>query len=324
MILTEKLSNFSTYKIGGVAKISTPSSLNNLKKILKTAKALQNKIYIIGIGSNILFPENISNNSIFISLKDLKQISLKKNKIYLSAGVPASILPIIGILTNTKNLFFTHLLPGTIGGGIFMNARCYNNEFCNILDEIFYLDENLKVRSIKQKDCSFSYKSSIFQHHKWVIIGATFNIDGKLNFFDQLKLKKFLKLQKNFSDLKVFYEVFRIESIKRFFKLKDIPEEMIKIENDRINKHHFDYPSCGSVFKNNYDFGSPTGKLIDELGLKGFSNGGAKVSEYHGNFIINVNNATQGDIIFLIEFIQKKVKEKYGFTLETEVRIIHE
>lgn len=315
------LSEFSTYKIGGLGKVVIPSSINELKNILKYTKRKNLKTYIFGLGSNTLFPDNPAEDYIFISLKSLIKIKSKNRKIFLSSGVPSSLLAIIGLLSETEDLFFTHLLPGSIGGAVFMNARCYNNEFCNILDKIYYLDEKYNIKSIDQKNCSFAYKSSIFQNHNWVILGATFKLNKKIKLKDVFKIKYFLKPE-NFSDLHFFYKHFCIENIKKFFGIKEIPEVLYSIENDRKLKHHFDYPSCGSVFKNNYTFGSPTGKIIDELGLKGFSSGGAKISEFHGNFIINFDNATQNDIIYLIQIVQEKIKEKYGFIPEPEVRIV--
>ncbi len=315
------LSEFSTYKIGGLGKVVTPSSVNELKKILKYTRRKNLKTYIFGLGSNTLFPDNPAEDYIFISLKKLMKIKNQNGKIFLSSGVPSSVLAIIGLLSETEDLFFTHLLPGSIGGAIFMNARCYNNEFCNILDKIYYLDEKFNIKWIEQKNCSFAYKSSIFQHHKWTILGATFNLNEKLKLRDILRIKSFLK-PINFSDLSFFYRHFCLENIKNFFDIKEIPEVLYSIENDRKLKHHFDYPSCGSVFKNNYSFGSPTGKIIDELGLKGFSSGGARISEFHGNFIINFDNAKQNDIIYLIQVVQERIKEKYGFIPEPEVRIV--
>ncbi|MCX7821572.1 MAG: UDP-N-acetylmuramate dehydrogenase [Brevinematales bacterium] len=315
------LSDFSTYRIGGVAKVAIPKSIFELKKIIKYAKKNKLKTYIFGVGSNTLFPDDPSPDYIFISLKNLIKINNKRGKLFLSAGVPSALLAVIGLLTDSEELFFTHLLPGSIGGGIFMNARCYNNEFCNILDKIYYLDENNKVNFIEQKNCSFAYKSSIFQHHKWIILGATFNLKNRLKLADKVKLLLFLKSQ-DISDLMNFYNHFCIKNIKNFFNIKKIPEILYLIEKDRASKHHFDYPSCGSVFKNNYDFGVPTGKIVDELGLKGLTKGGAKVSDFHGNFIINFDKATQNDIIYLIERIQEGIKNKYGFVPEPEVRII--
>jgi len=92
-----------------------------------------------------------------------------------------------------------------------------------------------------------------------------------------------------------------------------------KFINERVSKGHFKFPSAGSVFKNNHDFGKPSGKIIDECGLKGYTIGGAQVAPFHGNFIINSNHATASDIKNLVEYIQKIIYEKQGFSLETEI-----
>ena len=100
---------------------------------------------------------------------------------------------------------------------------------------------------------------------------------------------------------------------------KRIEADCKKYISERVDKGHFKYPSAGSVFKNNHDFGKPSGKIIDEAGLKGFAIGGAQIAPFHGNFIINVNNAKARDISDLVKHVQICVKEKFNFDLEPEI-----
>ncbi|MGC8764926.1 MAG: UDP-N-acetylmuramate dehydrogenase [Brevinematia bacterium] len=318
------LSSFSSYKIGGNARyFSTPSGISELKKVLRFAKRKNLQPIIFGHATNIVFPDNPAESYIFISLRNFNHIKAKKNTIFLSAGLPSSILSVIGMLSNTEGLLFTHLLPGSIGGGIYMNARCYENEFSEILDSIYYLDENFNLKIIHRDECLFSYKKSIFQSHNWTIVGADFVLNTPLKKENLKAIKKFLFAERiNFSSLVDYLEKFRIKKITEFFNLSIIPQKIVDIENDRIKKHQFDFPSCGSVFKNNYATGQPTGRLIELAGLKGLTSGGARISEYHANFIINLGNATQRDILILIETVKEKVLERFGFIPEVEVRII--
>jgi len=321
------LKKYSSYKIGGRCNyLFFPENTYNLKSLLEFAKSRKLTPLVFGYGTNILFPDKPSKEYCFISLRNLRDVALNENKLYLGSGVPISILAVIGILSASSRFYFSHLLPGSTGGAIYMNARCYGGEISEIVKRIFYLDENLSLREIEKEKCSFDYKDSIFQKKNWVILGAEFEIENKLEKENFDKIMKFLKKikYKNLSDLKDFYNMFNLKKISKFFGVKDLPDKIVEIENDRVSKHHFDFPSCGSYFKNNYSAGKPTGKIIDELGLKGYRVGGAKVSDFHANFILNYKNATKNEVVTLMEFLQKKVYEKEGFIPEPEVKIVDE
>lgn len=163
-----------------------------------------------------------------------------------------------------------------------MNARCYGTSISDVLEKVLWFDikEEKKKTYIKDEQ-DFSYKISPFQDKNKLILEATLTLKKQ----DKTKLIK------------------RIEEIKQ----------------DREKKGHFAAPSAGSVFKNNRAFGEPTGALIDKLGLKGYTIGDAQVSPVHGNIIINKGNAKAEDIKNLIEYLQKRVFDAYGFILEPEV-----
>lgn len=325
LIRQANLKELSSYRIGGKSLyFSMPENLEQLKKALLFSKSRMLKPVIFGYGTNLLFPDGEDKTHHYISLRKFVEFDYDGDSILLSAGIPASMLAIIGWISDDESFYFSHLLPGSIGGAIFMNARCYNNEFCNILSKIKYLDEDLNIKEIEVSNCNFSYKKSVFQEKTWIILGGKFRIKGELPEFMTKRIEKFLAKvnRKNLSSLKVFYSNFRIKNIQKFFKLNAPPEKIYEIEKDRITKHHFDFPSCGSVFKNNYEVGKPIGRIVDELGLKGYSSGGAKISPYHGNFIINQKNASRKDVLDLIKFIQEKIGENFSFIPEPEVRII--
>jgi UDP-N-acetylmuramate dehydrogenase len=107
-------------------------------------------------------------------------------------------------------------------------------------------------------------------------------------------------------------------------KIDTVYKRMQEHERDRNSKGHFDLPSAGSVFKNNRSFGQPTGKLIDNLGLRGYTIGGAKISEAHANIIVNTGTATAREILALIRYVEKQVKQEYGFELERELLLVGE
>ena len=178
---------------------------------------------------------------------------------------------------------FAYGIPGSVGGAVFMNAGAYGGEMKDILVEAEYLDEEGNIVTIPASELGLSYRSSIFQQHRrWLILSAVFRLEK--------------------GDSKVIAETMR--------------ETMSK----RIEKQPLDYPSCGSTFKRPQ--GNYASKLIDDCGLRGFTVGGAQVSEKHCGFVINRGGATTADILALIEEVRKKVKEMTGYELDCEIEFL--
>jgi UDP-N-acetylmuramate dehydrogenase len=178
-------------------------------------------------------------------------------------------------------------MPGSVGGAVWMNARCGENSVSDILIETEIVDMNgasLDPFWVPCKDGDFSYKRSPFQGRKVLITAACFALKRE-----------------------------EPEALRRTAAV---------LRRDREAKGHFRVPSAGSVFKNNRAFGKPTGKIIDELGLKGLSVGGAMVASWHGNFIINSDHASAADIRALTETIIEKVHAVLGLTLEPEILFV--
>jgi UDP-N-acetylmuramate dehydrogenase len=178
-------------------------------------------------------------------------------------------------------------LPGTIGGAVYMIARCYDRQMSDVLVRVEYVNGDVPV-TMNIDDADWGYKKSPFQRLAGAVItGAWFQVttlgaDGRL------------EAQK------------RAEGYRR----------------DRTEKGHFRLPSCGSAFKNDRSFGAPTGKIIDELGLRGCSVGGAQIAPWHGNIIVNTGGATAKDIMELMELVEKRVFEARGFRLEREIVLL--
>jgi UDP-N-acetylmuramate dehydrogenase len=175
-------------------------------------------------------------------------------------------------------------MPGTLGGAVWMNARCYEREIADCLLEAEYLDTEQNLRRMLRRGEDFSYKTSPFQGRDWLILRARFALRPR--------------------------------------NPGDIRREMEEHRRDREARGHYRFPSAGSVFKNNRAFGKPAGRIIDELGLRGFTLGGAAVAPYHGNIIINTGNATAADIRNLAEAVAGRVQTALGFNLEPEIRYV--
>jgi UDP-N-acetylmuramate dehydrogenase len=178
-------------------------------------------------------------------------------------------------------------MPGTVGGAVWMNARCQEKSVSDILLETEIIDMDGVSPDplwVPYKDADFSYKRSPFQGRRVLITAARFSLTRG--------------------------------------KAEDLRRTAAALRHDREAKGHFRAPSAGSAFKNNRAFGKPTGKIIDELGLRGFSVGGAAIAPWHGNFIINTGHAAASDIRALTEAVIEKVHAALGFTLEPEILFV--
>ncbi|WP_421622632.1 UDP-N-acetylmuramate dehydrogenase [Borrelia sp. MN22-0132] len=279
---TENLANHTTYKIGGIAKLFlTPKTIKDAEHIFKVAIKEKVKIFILGGGSNLLINDELEIDFPIIYTGHLNKIKLQNNQITAECGTNFDDLCHFAMQNELSGLEFIYGLPGTLGGAIWMNARCFGSEISEILDRVIFVDENGQTICKKLEKSEFSYKISPFQNKNTVILKATLNLT---------KGNK-----------------------------KHIEEIMKQNKQKRIDKGHYLSPSSGSTFKNNKQFLKPTGQIIEECNLKGLNIGGAAVSHCHGNFIINKNNASSKEIKTLIEKVKTEVQIKTGFLLEEEV-----
>lgn len=288
ILFNEKIAPRTTFKVGGIAKVfAEPEDINSFCILLKFVFEKNIRFFILGGGSNIVFADG-EYEGIVISTELLNKISCceNENKVLVTCGAGVTVTAFVNFCSE-KNYWNAQEfagLPGTTGGAVFMNARCFNKSISDIFVSAKYLDtEDFSVKEKQFNASEWDYKKSPFQDGKKIILEATFC------------------LQKNSGSE---------EALKA---------ECKKYVSERVEKGHFKFPSAGSVFKNNHTFGKPSGAIIDEAGLKGLEYGGAQVAPWHGNFIINKGNATADDIYELVKQVQEKVREKTGFLLEPEI-----
>jgi UDP-N-acetylmuramate dehydrogenase len=307
------LKNYSTFRIGGLAKyFLRTSDKKELKKVIERAKEENIKFLVIGGGSNILFSDSGFDGLVVVYraenlLKENFNIERKENEgeviVKADASIPLSFL--ISELKNLSGLEWGVGIPGTLGGAINGNAGALGESISNSIESVNILDVSLEgvlEKKIKNKDCFFAYRTSIF---------------------------------KNNSDLIIVSAELRL--------VKDKEEEVKKRINDNLEKRKARNPrgfSAGSVFRNYYGkldenivdsypqlktFNEkgiiPVGFLIELCDLKGKQIGDAKISDDHANFIINLKNATSADVMSLIDLIKKSVKEKFLIDLKEEIKI---
>lgn len=284
VLINEKISNYTTYKVGGkVRAICFPKDENDLIEILKLLKEKNIKFFILGNGSNVLFSDNIY-DGIIIKLENFNKINIHDNIIEVGAGYPLIRLSRDAMRNSLGGLEFASGIPGTVGGAVFMNAGAYGEDMSKIVESVKVINSDLEIVTLSNKEMNYSYRTSILQDHlDYVCISAT------------------LKLYPADKD-----ELERIMNERR---------------ETRMNTQPLNYPSAGSVFRN--PPGMYAGKLIEDMGLKGYSIGKAMVSPKHANFIVNMGNAKASDIKRIIDYIKSKAMIKYNVRLRVEQRLIN-
>ncbi len=278
----EDMSKYTSFKAGGKARFLIKA--NQIQDIKDAIKITkeQNIPFLVIGNGSNILFKDGLYNGIIIKV-ELNKLEINKDKATVSAGVKNAVLAQKLLENELSGFEFAAGIPGTIGGAIRMNAGAYGGEIKDILEEVTYLDySTLEEKTITNKECDFEYRHSVFCNNKNIILSATFNFN---------------------KDEKI-----------------NIQEKMNLYAKSRKDNQPLEYPSAGSTFKRGEDF--ITAKLIDECGLKGYTIGGAQVSEKHAGFIINKDKATSKDIIELIDYVKKVVKEKKGKKIELEIEII--
>jgi len=282
----EPLSGHTTFRTGGPADLFIqPADRRELLNLLRLLKREGVPWFILGGGANILVADR-GFRGVVIDMKRINRIALNGTVLTLDAGLAVSDGALKAARWGLKGLEFIYAMPGSVGGALWMNARCYSGEISRPFLWADIINENLEFERVYYDSREWEYKKSPFQNRRCVILAGAF----------------------------------RLERGDR----RHLTRQMDEIREDRIAKGHFRAPCAGSTFKNNRAFGAPSGQIIEQAGLKGLRIGGAAVSPWHGNILINENNATSGEIARLIEKVQKEVQDRTGFLLEPEVLKIGE
>jgi len=305
ILFDEPMSEHTTFKTGGKADCFLRPKGEGFPKfcanLISSARAAGVPVFFLGGGANIVVSDN-GLRGIVLDTGEWRGQSAAEDRsssesLVFNSGTSMDEAADYAAALGLSGLEFLAGMPGSVGGAVWMNARCYGSEIADVLAwaEILDFDEyydkhepvSKRITVGKPPDISgFSYKQSPFQKMNCLILSACF------------KLKKADKNQ--------------------------ILLAMEKNRNDRREKGHYLFPCAGSAFKNNRDFGKPTGKIIDELGLRGFQIGGAQIAPFHGNIVINTGGATSADIRTLMDEVAKKLKTATGFVLEPEVLFVGE
>ncbi|PKR78539.1 UDP-N-acetylenolpyruvoylglucosamine reductase [Halalkalibacillus sediminis] len=280
----EPLSKHTTIKIGGPADLFIqPSSIDGLIDSLNILKESDIPVRVIGRGSNLLIPDDGIRGAVIQFAKGLDHLEIDGTQITVGGGYPLVKLATIISRKGLRGLEFAGGIPGSVGGAVYMNAGAHGSDVSKILVKAHILYENGESEWLTNEEMQYSYRTSVLQEDK-----KGYCIEA----------------------------VFQLEEGDK----DTIIEEMKKHKDYRRETQPWDYPCAGSIFRN--PLPNHAGKLVEELGLKGYQIGGAKISDLHGNFIVNEGEGSYEDVMNLIKYIQKTIKEKYDIEMETEVEIL--
>lgn len=283
ILVAEPMKNHTTFRIGGPADaLALPKTPEEVAEVVRFCHEHAQPYYVLGNGSNLLVSDEGYRGLVLQLYRNFNDIQVNGETITVQSGAMLAAVARTAYQTGLTGLEFASGIPGTIGGAVVMNAGAYGGEMKNVLKEVTVLTKEGEVLVIPAKALELGYRTSVIPKNRWIVLGAV------------LQLKKGDQEQ--------------------------ILARMEELKEQRITKQPLDLPSAGSTFKR--PEGYFAGKLIMDAGLRGFTVGGAQVSEKHCGFVVNRGNATAADVWELICEVKRRVKEMTGVELEPEVKLL--
>lgn len=277
------IKEYTNFKVGGVCDVvAFPKSPWEVIDLLKIAKKHDIPTTVLGNLTNLIVRDGGIEGLVILLRENYADIKVEGDEVTASAGATLQKTANIARDHSLAGMEFAHGIPGSVGGGITMNAGAYDGELKDIVKSVTAINSDFEIREFSNEEMKFRYRNSLVQDENLVVLSATF------------KLKRGNK--------------------------EEINEKMQDLMARRKAKQPLEYPSAGSTFKR--PEGYFAGKLIQDAGLKGLTHGGAQISKKHSGFVINIGGATAKDIVELIETVQKIIHDKFGVEIEREVKII--
>ena len=295
----EAMSRHTSFKVGGTARFfAKVDHIADLKEALALAKGQELPYFVVGNGTNLLVSDKGFHGVVIALTGEFSEIKdLGNGRFKVGAATPLGKFARHTLKQGYAGIHKLAGIPGTLGGAVYMNAGAYGQEIGNCCTAVTTLDSEGNIRELSAAECEFGYRQSIFKDCSQIILSATFQLQSAAS------------LGKSIADLEA-----------------ELEECMAKRKATQpLNK-----PNAGSTFKRLEKGAAETptqiapGYYIEQAGLKGYRIGGAEVSTLHANFIVNADNATAQDIKNLSEYIQSKVAEKFGITLQREIILLGE
>ena len=280
-ILTEEpMSRHTTFRIGGEAACFIRiSSEEQLQKLIPYFENVGVEYFVLGKGSNLLVGDK-GYPGVILQISDAcQQIEAEENRLQVQAGAALSKVALLAMERGLEGLEFAAGIPGTVGGGVVMNAGAYGGEMKQVVESVRVLSSEGEILTLDNDTMEFGYRTSIIRNRNFTVLSVTFRL--------------------------------------REGNREEIRARIEDFQKRRMEKQPLNYPSAGSTFKR--PEGYFAGKLIMDAGLRGFQIGDARVSDKHCGFVVNVGKATARDVTDVIEEVQEKVRERFGVSLEREV-----
>lgn len=279
----EPMANHTSFRIGGPAEVMAfPKNAEELAEIMKVSALMDITPAILGAGTNVLAPD-AGISGLVICLKDCLggMERTGENTIRVMAGVTMTRAAVFAANLGLSGLEFAHGIPGTVGGGVYMNAGAYGGEIKDVCEFVEVMDRTGNIRRLTNAEMGFSYRHSILEESGDIVLAAQFRLVPS----DEAEIKGRMK----------------------------------ELMGKRSASQPLDLPSAGSAFKR--PVGGYAAALIDQAGLKGYAVGGAAISTKHAGFAVNLGGATAEDVQKLLTQVSDIVFERSGIRLEPEVRI---
>ena len=281
--INEPMKNHTTFKIGGPAQYYvTPESVTQIQEVVSLCKDKNIPLHVIGNGSNILVGDDGVDGVVLALFNTFSDYEIKDNVITAQAGMSLIKMAVIALREGLTGLEFASGIPGSVGGAVYMNAGAYDGQMKDVVTSVTVLDEAGNIRILGRDELDMGYRTSAVAKHNMIVLQVI--IELKTGDKEQIK------------------------------------DRMNQLSELRKQKQPLEYPSAGSTFKR--PEGYFAGKLIADAGLKGYSIGGAAVSEKHAGFVVNMGGATAKDVVELTDYIKKRIIEQFGVTLELEIKKI--
>ena len=285
VLVKEPMNRHTTFRIGGPADFFVvPETPEKLAAVVDYCRKQQVPFYILGNGSNLLVGDKGYRGVIIQVYKNMNEVQVIGEEIHARAGAMLSVIAKQALANSLTGFEFASGIPGTLGGAVMMNAGAYGGEMKDIVKEVTVLTTDGEMVTIPGNEMEFGYRTSVVEKKAYIVLGAV------------------LKLEQGDQEA--------------------IRQRMEELKEQRTSKQPLDLPSAGSTFKR--PEGYFAGKLIMDAGLRGFSVGGAQVSEKHCGFVVNKGGATAADVRELMKQVNEKVQSQFGVPLEPEVKMLGE
>lgn len=285
VLFEEPMSRHTTFRIGGPAEVFLmPESCGQIQQALQLCREEKIPFFVLGNGSNLLVSDSGYRGVIIQMDRNMGEIRLEGKEIRACAGALLSSVAAAAKKASLTGFEFAGGIPGTLGGAVMMNAGAYGGEMKDVLKEVTVMTEAGDILVLPAEKLEMGYRTSIIKTAGYIVLEAVISLEQG--------------------------------------REEEIQAKMKELADRRIEKQPLEFPSAGSTFKR--PEGYFAGKLIMDSGLAGYQIGGAQVSEKHCGFVINTGGATAGDVRALMDYVISTVKEKFGVTLEPEVRFLGE